>query len=168
VSWAEKLIRAHTTCFQPGHFARGKNVSWAWLGIPHPWYSEVRLLKNNQPCPKKQIMLFFFVCQPFEATWCEMILTDLKFCQNQSTFFKINSLIIIFERFLGRFRRRRTCKLGLARRLGDQNHWQPCHFQVKFHSSNQQETKNNCIQIQQSTPTNVNQHQSKSITYQHE
>ena len=157
MSWAEKLIRAHTTCFQPGHFARGKNVSWAWLGIPHPWYSEVRLLKNNQPCQKKTNVFFLFasLLRPRDARGFWLIWNFVKISQH---FFKINSLIIIFERFLGRFRRRRTCKLGLARRLGVQNHWQPCHFQVKFHSSNQQETKNNCIQIQQSTPTNVNQH----------
>ena len=155
--------------FSTRTFCQRKKCKLGLVGYTTPLVFGGQIAQKQPALPKKNkwccFFLFASLLRPLDARWFWLIWNFVKISQH---FFKINSLIIIFERFLGRFRRRRTCKLGLARRLGDQNHWQPCHFQVKFHSSNQQETKNNCIQIQQSTPTNVNQHQSKSITYQHE
>lgn len=155
--------------FSTRTFCQRKKCKLGLVGYTTPLVFGGQIAQKQPALPKKTndavFFLFASLLRPLDARWFWLIWNFVKISQH---FFKINSLIIIFERFLGRFRRRRTCKLGLARRLGDQNHWQPCHFQVKFHSSNQQETKNNCIQIQQSTPTNVNQHQSKSITYQHE
>ena len=100
--------------------------------------------KTNDPS-----FIWFITYRVYRAIWCELILTELAFLSKsvnilffECMFWKINSLIIIFERLSGRFLCRRKCKLGLVR---CSKSFATLAFSGQFPQQQLAKTKNNCI-----------------------